>query len=332
MAFGDKKNRLTTPFVPNSKIIFTLPLGGKIMEGKIALVGNLGVTGGTANGVVYGEGGPTNLIRRVIVNANPAAGSRYPGGKIVDMSPRSLLRYACMQHNGKFIAEQNGSVIGSGANGNYNGLYESVPIYFADAVLRNSIQTALNTDPGAYASVQVEVDTGDLTTCFPGNNGVPNWSGLTLQWIDDRVALSGDTNVLYQEDHTFLIPATQQRAFDQLMPQDGAFLSWLILQEQGVSATLADTLLNRVQVDGTPIGYDKWLQDIRQKMLDDEWIDPAQNAAGMAFIDWTDSSLGNTIMANSLQTRFQVTNVSGANLDDLLISTRRVFAPAPANS
>ncbi len=65
-------------------------------------------------------------------------------------------------------------------------------------------------------------------------------------------------------------------------------------------------------------------------MLDEEWVDPAQSFTGLAFIDWTDSTLANTVKASTLQTRFQVTNVSGANLDDLLIYTRRVFPPRAA--
>jgi uncharacterized protein YjbI with pentapeptide repeats len=193
------------------------------------------------------------------------------------------------------------------------------------------VATALNTDPGTYASVQVEIDTGDLTSCFTGNNGNPTWAGLTVQWVDERVALPNDTNVRFQEDHLFLIPATQQRAFDQAMPQDGAFESWLIMQEQSAQAILSDLLLQRVQVDGTPISFDMYLPDIRQKMLDDEWLDPSQSGTGLAFIDWTDGTLQNTVLAGTLQTRFQVTNVSGANLDDLLICTRRVFSPAQAS-
>jgi hypothetical protein len=50
MSFCDKKNRLTTPFVPNSKIIFTLPMGGKILEGKVILTGQIVVTGETVPG------------------------------------------------------------------------------------------------------------------------------------------------------------------------------------------------------------------------------------------------------------------------------------------
>lgn len=325
------KNRLTKPFVQDSKLIFTLPLGGKIRQGLLVLSGQIVLASGTANGTVNGEGGPVNLISRVIVNATPASGSRYPGGKIVDATPRSLLRFAAMQHNGKFIGEQSGSTLGGGANGTYT-IYLGIPIYFADSTLRNPIQTALNTDPGTYASVQVEVDTADITACFTGNNATVTYSGLTLQWVDDRVALSGDTLVRYQEDHLALIAATQKRMLDEAMPQDGSFESWTILAQQSAAATLADTLLNRVTISGPTLDYDKYGQDIRQDMLDNEWIDPSQTAAGMYHLDFTDGTVSNTVPAGGLQTQLDVNNVSGANLDNLLVFTRRVFSPIPPSS
>ncbi len=329
MATSDSKNRLTKPYIPNSKIIFTLPLGGKIRKGNIVLVGQVVVSAGTTNGTQLGEGGPVNLVKRVIVTATPAGGSRYPGGKIVDCSARSLLRYAIFQHNGKFIGEQSASQLGSGAAGAYL-IYLSIPIYWADSTLRNSVSTALNTDPGTYASVQVEVDTGDLTSCFTGNDRTVVWNGLTVQWVDDRVALANDTLVRYQEDHLMLIAATQKRALDEAMPQNGNYESWLIMQEQSAQLTLSNALLNRVVVDGPTITFDKYAQDIVQDMLDNEWIDPSQAFTGLNFIDWTDGVIGNTIAAGGLQTYFEVNNVSGSNLDDLLIFTRRVFSPAPA--
>lgn len=330
MSFCDKKNRQVLPFVPNSKLIMTLPLGGKILQGNVILAGTIVVSGGTVNGTLMGEG-IANLIKRVIVTATPANGSRYPGGQIVNCNPRSLLNYAAMQHSGKKVAELSGSTLGAGANGTYP-IYLSLPIYWANPTLRFQLSTALNTDPGVFASLQVEVDTGDLTSCYTGNNATVNWSSLTLQWADERASLPGDTNVVFMEDHLMLIAASQLRAMDQAMPQDGAFESWLIMQEQGAQATLSDLLLQRVKVDGTPIAYEMYLQDIRMQMIDDEWIDPSQNAAGLAFIDWTDGALVNMIQGGTLQTRFDVTNVSGANLDDLLFFTRRQFAPAPASN
>jgi hypothetical protein len=332
MAFGDKQNRYTQPFIKNSKVVFTLPLGQKILEGKIVLHGNVVLSAVTNAGAVAGEGAPINLIDRVIVHANPAAGSRYAGGEIVNCTQRSLLRYAATQHCGKFIGEQAGSTLGAGANGTY-AIYLSIPIYFADATLRaKDASTALNTDAGTYASVQVEVRTADILACLTGFVGTVDYSQLMVDWIDDRVDLPGqDTNTVFMEDHTLLIPATSKRALDPAMPNDGAFMAWLILAQQGAAGTLADTLLSRVKVEGNPIDFEKYAQDIRQKMLDDEWIDPSQSAAGMYFIDWTDGVLHNSLIASTLQTKLDYNNVSGANLDNLLICTRRIFPPAPAS-
>jgi len=329
MASVNSKNRMTKAFFANSPIIFTLPLGGKILQGWVALIGTVVVTGGTTNGTLMGEGGPSNLIKRIKITATPASGSRYPGGNIVDCTSRSLLRYAIYQR-GKFVAEQSGNPLGNGAAGTYDiALY--IPIFFADSNLRNEMATALNTDPGVYASVQVRVDTGDLTSCFTGNDRTANWSGLTLQWIDNRMGLAGDTLVRYQEDHMLLIPATQERALDEAMPNDGAFESWLFLQEQGVQDSLTNNLLQRVTVDSPTLSYDKWAPDIYQDMLDNGLIDASQNQSGQLFIDFTNGILANTVAAGPIQAYYQVTNVSGANLDDLRIFTRRVFAPLPAN-
>ena len=330
MSYCDKKNRVSTPFVPNSRVVLTLPMGGKILRGALILSGQVVIAGGTTNGTVLGEGGPANIVKRIIVNANPAPGSRYAGGPIVNCTPRSLLRYGIFQHNGKFVHDLGASTLGSGAAGTYQ-VYTSIPIYWADSTLRNAVNTALNADAVNYRSIQVEVDTGDLTTAFSGNDRTATWTGLNIQWVDDRVFLAGDTTTLFQEDHVLPV-TTQERQLDIAMPQDGAFLQWLIMQEQSAQYTLSNLLLQRVTVDGNPITYDKWLFDIQQTMIDEEWVDPSQSLTGIAFIDWTDSVLSNSVMANTLQTRFKVTNVSGAGLDDLLIYTRRTFAPTQPNN
>jgi len=338
MANLQAKNRLVKPFIPNSKIMFTLPLGGKIRRGMIALVGNVNATAGTTSGTMMGEGGPANLIQRVIVTATPAGGSRYPGGKIVDSDVRSLLRYAVTQRSGKFIGDLLGSTLSAGAVAN-SSVYTAVPIYFADASQKNTLLTALNTDQltsdgtPTYATVQVEVDTGSLASCFTGNDRTPDYSGLTLQWADERVTVPGDTAVLYQESHVVQIPANNKRMLDEAMPQDGAFLSWQILGELSAQKTLSDALLNRVVCAGQTLDFDKYAMDIRESDLADEWYDPSTTATGMYFIDFTDGAVrANTVPAAGLQTYFDVNNVSGANLDDLNFFTRRLVPALPAKS
>lgn len=332
------QNRLSKPFIANSKIIFTLPLGGKIRAGIIALVGSVNVSAGTTSGAVSGEGGPLNLIKRIYVRATPGASSRYPGGDIVDMTPRALIRQAVTQRNGKLIVDLLGSTLGGGAAQN-NTIYTPIPIFFADGAQMYSLATALNTDRDpatrqpVYASVQVIIETGDLANCFTGNDRAVDYSGLTVQWIDDRIAIPGDTSVLYQETHELLIAATNKRALDAAMPQDGDFLSWQILAQQSAALTLSEGLLNRVVAEGPSLDYDKYALDIREQDFRDEWYDPSLTATGMYYIDFTDGAIqANRVPAGSLGVYFDVNNVSGANLDSLEISTRRIYAPTPAKT
>jgi hypothetical protein len=332
MAFEDRRNRSSWPFIGGSSVIFSLPSGGKVLQGRLIITGNLVVSGGTTSGTAIGEGGPINIIKRITVTATRAAGSRYPGGKIVDCHPRSLLRYAIAQHSGKFIGELSGSTIGNGAAGTYP-IYLSIPIYWADPTLRNQVQTSLNLDPQdsagnpIYSNVQVQVDTASsLALCFSGNDRTCDFTGLTVQWDDDRLGLSGDTIPIIQEDHEMLIATTQTRAADFALPQDGAFTQMLILAELGTYRTLADSLLNRVTITAPTLNFDEYGNDIRQKMYDDEWWDPSQAGIGQYFIDFTNGAIQNSNPARAVAALFDVNNVSGANLDQLHFYTRRVFA------
>jgi len=333
MAFEDRTNRLQYPVNAGSPTVFTLNPGGKILRGEVILTGTLVVSGGTTNGTTLGEGGPINLIQRIRITANRANGSRYPGGLLVDCHPRALLRYAMYEHQGKFIGEQNGSVIGNGAAGSYF-IYLSIPIYWADATLLNEMMTALNADlvdsTGApiYTAIQVEVDIApNLAGCFLGNDRVINTAGLQIQWQDDRLGLASDTVPLVQEDHDMLIAVTQTRAQDFAMPQDGSFSSWLILAEQNTSRTLSDGLLNRVTLKAPTINLDQYAPyDLRQQMLSDGWLDPSQSGVGQFFIDFTHGLLQNGNPASGISAMFDVNNLSGANLDQLKFYTRRTYA------
>jgi hypothetical protein len=333
MAFEDRRNRISLPFNPGNPAIFSLNPGGKVLQGRVIISGNVTISGCTVPGTVINEGGPVGLVSRIQVTATRAAGSRYPGGKIVDCTPRSLLRYAIAQR-GKFVGEQSGSTLGGGANGTYP-IYLSIPIYFADPTNRNQVQTALNMDPAdskgnpIYSNVQVQVNlASDLTGCFVGNNGVLNAAGLTVQWQDTRLGLTGDTVPLVQEDHVMLLATTQTRAADYALPADGAYTSWLLMAELGAYHTLSNALLNRVTVQAPTLNFDEYSPDIQQKMLDDDWYDAAQSMAGQYFIDFTNGLLLNSNPASGIAAIFDVNNVSGANLDQLRFYTRRIYTLA----
>jgi hypothetical protein len=329
MKNADRQNRFAQPFVPDAPIIFNLPLGGKILLGRVILTGQV-VLATTTAGTVFGEGGPIRLLKRIKMRVNPAPGAngpRYPGGTIVDCYPGTLLKYAATQRNGLVVGEQSGSTLGSGASGTYQ-IYLSIPIYFADTVLRRQVQTALNADPvNAYQSIQVEVDTADITNCFTGWTGTATYTGLSVQWVDDRENFAGDTYTLFQEDHDLIIQAAAQRQLDAAMPQDGAFLSVMYLTVTTAQQNQADTILQQVTLNGDAIDYQEYAQDIRQQMIDDGWFNPSVTPTGIYFLDFTDGLIGGSINASTLQARYQIANPGGAGLDTVRVATRRLFSP-----
>lgn len=329
MKNSNRWNRLAQAFVPNSPLVFTLPLGGKILKGWVRITGSLVLSGVTAQGTQKGVAGPQRLLSRIIVRVNPSSTSgstRYPGGKIVDCDPESLLQYAIFQR-GYYLNDQAAQNFAAGVAGTYP-IELAIPIYWADANLHRQVQTALNADPSAYGSIQVEVDTADITNVFTGWTGTANYSGLQVQWIDDRENFAGDTFVRYQESHDFQIPAANDRALDQAMPQDGAFETFLIQGLQGAQEALADTIFQQLTLNGDAIDFQKYAPDIRQQMIDDEWINVKSSpATGLYLVDFTDGLVGGTINAATLQMYFKVANPSGANLDKLRFFTRRLMAP-----
>lgn len=332
MAFEDCTNRSQLPLYAGTPCVFTLPPGGKLLRGEVIISGNVVISGGTTSGTAVGDGGPVNLISWIKVTANRAAGSRYPGGRIVDCDPRSLLRQSIPETQGKYLAEQSGSTLGNGAAGTYP-IYLSIPIYFADAALLNEITTGLNMDlvdsTGApiYSSVQVEVDiAASLATIFAGSDRALNLSGLTCQWVDDRLALTTDTTPVVQETHVAQIGAANHRMQDYGLPQDGSYTKWIIMAEQGSSQALADTLLNRLTIISPTLSMDLYAQDIRQRMYRDGWYDPSTTATGLFDIDFTHGLLQNSNAAAGINLRLDVNNPSGANLDQLRFYTRRVFS------
>jgi hypothetical protein len=334
MAFEDRYNRAQFPFTPGVPVVFNLNKGLNVLKGNIIITGTLTITNAGAAGTPIGE--PTqaiiNLIRRIRVIGNRAAGSRYPNGALVDCSPQSLLRYATVERQGKFSGELLGvGALGGGVAGAYT-FYISIPIYFGDTLNNNNVQTALNMNPldsqgnPIYTAVQVQIDCAALLTeLFSGSGGTMVVAAM-VQWKDDRLGLSTDTVPLVQEDHYALIQAPNERFVDPQMPTDGFFNQWLVLAQQNVPGlALSNALINRLEILGSSLNYKEEALDIQQAMLDDGLWDASQSMTGQYFLDWTKGVLGNSNAAAGLQHKFSINNPSGAGNDRLRIYTRRIF-------
>lgn len=327
MAYNDRRNRSQQVFLPSSQVVLDIPQGFSILRGKVIITGTVTIAGGTTSGALIGDGGPTNLIKRIRVVGNPAPGSAYPAGWLVDATPRALLRWQQMLGDwGVYMAEQSGSVLGSGAAGTYP-IYFAIPINFADPTLRNNYQTALYADASAYRSLQLQVLTGGSTDCFQGTDRTWTYN-LQVQWEDNRLDItpSNPATALIQESHLIQIGAANTRLNDPSLPKTGGFLTWLLLCEQGQPGyTLSDAILSRVTVQGRNWFFDEYAQDIRQEMYDNGWLNPSSNGAGLYLIDQAEGMIQNSNDAGGLEPMISVLNPSGSYLDQINMFTRRVY-------
>lgn len=335
MAFEDRQKRGEFPFTPGVPVNFNLPFGSNILRGSIIIKGTVTLSDGTTSGVAINEGGAVNLIRRVRVVANKAAGSRYPNGTLVNCSTQSLLRYATAQHAGKYYTATVGDpTLGNGAAGAYT-IYLSIPIYFADETLKNYVQTALNMNgqdsqgKAIYSAVQVQVElAATAAELFYGNDRVLTVAGQ-VEWWDDRLQLATDTTPLIQEDHYAFIQQASEEFIDAGLPQDGAFTQWLMLTQQGgPEFQLSQAILNRLRMQGAGYNFREDAHGIQQAMTDDGFYDPSQSLTGQYFLDFTKGLIGNSVPAAGLQAQFSVNNPSGSGLDRLRVYTRRVYGLA----
>lgn len=336
--FGTRAEQPIYPGVPN---VFNINPGLNIVRAWVTIDATVTIANAGAAGTPIGDAAIANLaasrlIRRIQVLASPGPGSRYPKGPLVDCSPRSLLRFAMPQREGKLFGDLlgNGS-LGEGAAGVYE-VYFTIPIYFADEANLNGSQansTALNMNARdsqglpVYSAVQVKVDVAAaLGEIFSGTGGTMAVAGM-MRYGDKRIDLSGsDTLPMKQEDHIALIRGEQYQFPDQLLPLDGAFTQWLIMAEQGQPGyTLSDALIERLEIQGNQLNFKKKWQEMRQAMLDESFFDPSQTLTGLSYIDWTDGILQNSNGAAGLQAFYSVLNPSGSGLDQLRVYTRRVY-------
>ncbi len=334
--YGSRGEQVINLGVPN---VFNLNPKLNITRMWVTIDATVTITDVTSAGTPIGDAAIANmaasrLIKKIQVLASPGPGSRYPNGPLVDCTPRSLLRFAMTQRNGKLVGDllNNGS-LGNGANGVYPIFFE-FPIYFATEGNMAGYTTALNmnqvdsTGKPVYSAVQVKVDIASaITDIFSGSNGNLAIAGM-LRYGDQRLDLSAtDTIPLKQEDHIALIRGEQQQFPDQLLPLDGAFTQWLIMAEQNQPGyALSDALIERLEIQDTYLNFKKKWQEIRQAMIDDGFFDPSQTLTGLSFIDFLHTYLANSNAAAGMQALYSVLNPSGSGLDQLRVYTRRIFA------
>lgn len=79
------------PFVKNAPLVYNLTItpGWLLVGLYVFLRGSVNLTGGTTNGTQIGDD-PGQLLGRISVDADPIPGGYYNGGRIVQLTPRSI--------------------------------------------------------------------------------------------------------------------------------------------------------------------------------------------------------------------------------------------------
>lgn len=265
----DFQNRYTEQFAAGGRITRTLPLGGKLTKLWVVLTGTLHVAagGGAAGANLYPEV-LAGLLTRIRVRVSAAAGSRYPDGILRDLSPISILRRAQFMR-GKYFADQLSTAFAD-AIGDYP-IHYVFPISFSQEDMKRPIEYALNLDPTVYKNCQVEVDMGSRDTCVSASTRAWTYGDLTLEFIDARENIDGDTYVVVEDDHELLIPGAQTRLEDKNMPAAGALMDLLLLACDGTMSAgfaYANTIFNELRFSGGNADLYLKAADIRQDSYD----------------------------------------------------------------
>ncbi len=287
--------------------------------------GSLTISGGTANGTSLGEN-PGNLFcQRIEVNADPAAGSGYPGGQLVSAGPRTLLRRRVFDRG----FYQNDYYQAAGITGAAGTFSFALPfeIPFALPRLVKPFDTALRL--GAYADVMMKITNGSRAAQFSGNDRTFDYSAMVWDIVEYR-EYAGDyaSLVLYNDDK--LIPVNNSSArfpVNSELQQPEAFLDALWIGET-TNQVLSDGVINRVQLfTGTELFYDQETNHIKLSEL--EFVADAAQATGLSGLYYTpivkDGQLGGAQTGLTA-----VLDVTKTGTDQIWLSTRRVARPRAA--
>lgn len=294
---------------------------GMYMTHLLAIArGTLVISGGTASGTVTGEN-PGNLFAQTLkLNATPAAGSGYPGGQLVNCSPRTLLQRRIFDRG-----FYQGDTALTGAAGTFT-VNLNIPVQFALPRLVRPFDTALRLD--AYADLQLEITNGGRDRQWTGNDRVFDYSGMVWDIIEYREFAPGTpTMVLYQDDK--IIPINQANArfpiFDQLQ-QPEAFLD-LLFQAETTNQALSDAIINKVEILA---GSEQFIELDEDHVKDDQlaFVSSAAQAAAMTGLYYV--PISPKLLAGAQGGISAVLDVSKPGTDQLRLGTRRIARPAKA--
>lgn len=245
--------------------------GVLLTESNFTLSGSLVVSAGTTSGTVLGEN-PGNLALQSLRIQGFNIPPNYPGGVLVNLSPRTLMRRKIFDHPEKrFVPDQSLTIAGlTGAAGTFT-LNLPITKYWAIPWLARPIDAALDT--GMYSQILCTLTNGARDLQFTGNDRTFNYAGVFWDITHKFQRYNGVGNgpgvVTYDDDRPVNISGANPRLqLNSVFPADGACLDLTFVSET-TNQTLADTIVNRISAQaGTELFFDQYSGALRADMED----------------------------------------------------------------
>jgi hypothetical protein len=345
MAATHPKPLYRYPFVnPGVPVVHECKLGksslGNLLKGfRIAITGQLALSGQSVVGVANGEPSAAGLVTRIIVETKSNRGLATPDGKIVEIVPRTALFRRMLEKVSSGFKQPDIRLGAAGivpANGNIV-VNAVIDIPFALPRLVNPIESALKMDD--YDLIRLTLTSQSLAALFVGNNAVVDYSGLRYEIQEIR-----EVNPSYQpirvpyinDQFVYIGGANPRMIWDAFITQTGLFLDFLALTET-TSSALADTIINRLFISsGSDAIEDPYFDQIKGDQQDFV-SDLANSMVGVHYrplaAGLEDARGLLTSAVPDLSIKADVANPGGANVDRVILSTRRVAVrQVPANA
>lgn len=313
-----------TPYAENAPFYFDLACGkqapGQLLKRiDVHLSGTITFAAGTTSGTSTGEN-PGGFISRIEVDADPKAGGAYKGGKVVNLTPRAIIRHRIFDEGSLLFDLLLGSTGVAGAATSY--VMDTVlPIYFSNPLNANPDDTALRLDQ--FDNVRVSITTATIVTVLVGNDRTITLSGVYMDIVEYREFAPDFWPVatLYQDSRLVNITggANAEFGIDSQLPEGDAYLSILLIANT-TSAALSDAIINKVTLytgsEQFRLLYENHIKGEQESYIRDQ----AAVRTGLYFLPIADGGR----IANAMLNVTAKCDISNPGTDAITVVSRRI--------
>lgn len=299
-------------FVAGGQIIYDILRGGFIQRIRHRMNGSLVIAAGSTSGTSLGVN-PGNLISNFKMLASPI-------GQIKSLSPSSVVRSTVFD-----LGRIENDTALTGGTGTFT-INQDFWLQFSPTMWRDLIGSALESDQ--FSSIQSIIQLGSRDTQFSGNDRTFTYSGVNIDYTDQREFADGHTSLLFENEFIKQITAANA-TFNVTDFTVGRRVMSYLLQAETTNQALANTILNRARFQSASAVFaDTYAADYQSDSQ--RFITEADSAVtGLYFIPLSpDLTIGGAVDARGLNQLSAVLDVSNPGTDQIRFMERTLLTAA----